>query len=70
MTDTSAVIYPLYESNHTVMFEVSAYMSSGAEILFRHPADLKDFMEQAIKRGVASNPNGSYIKTITKEYET
>ena len=61
MTDTSGVIYPVYEGNHAVLFEVSAYTSSGAELLFHDPVDLKDFMEQAIKYGVATVRNESYI---------
>jgi len=61
MTDTSGVIYPVYEGNHAVLFEVFAYTSSGAEILFHDPVDLKDFMEQAIKHGVATTNNERYI---------
>ena len=61
MTDTSGVIYPVYEGNHAVLFEVSAYTSSGAELLFHDPVDLKDFMEQTVKYGVATARDESYL---------
>ncbi len=53
--------YHASDGDHAVLFEVFAGTSSYAEILFHHPADLRDFMQQAIQRGVATSGNGSYI---------
>ena len=53
--------YSTFDGEHAILFEVSAYTSSGAEIHFHHPADLRDFMEQAIQRGVAGSPDRRLI---------
>jgi len=50
-----------YGGDHSVLFMVDAYTSSGAEIYFRSPADLKDFIQQAIDYGVAQLPDGSFV---------
>lgn len=60
LTDSTGEKYHTYDGSHAVIFDVSAYTSSGAEILFHNPVDLKNFMEQAINRGIASNRNGTY----------
>jgi hypothetical protein len=79
VTDSAGVEYYTYGGNHAIMFMVDAYTSSGAEILFRSPADLKDFIQQAINRGVAEMPGdgilvcdkpmGKGIHKISKTYE-
>lgn len=61
MTDSTGEKYHTYDGSHAVIFEVFAYTSSGAEISFHNPADMKDFMEQAIKRGVVACQNEMFI---------
>lgn len=50
-----------YGGDHAVLFKVDAYTSSGAEIYFRSPADLNDFILQAIDYGVAQLPDDSFV---------
>ena len=79
VTDSAGVEYYTYGGAHAIMFMVDAYTSSGATILFRSPADLKDFIQQAINRGVAEMPGdgilvcdkpmGKGIHKISKTYE-
>ena len=59
LTDSTGKKYHTFDGRHAVIFTVSAYTSSGAEICFHNPIDLKDFMQQAIKYGVVASPNGS-----------
>lgn len=61
MTDSAGNKYHTFDGSHAVLFTVSAYASSGAEINFHNPVDLKNFMQQAIKYGVAETPNGSLV---------
>lgn len=61
MTDSTGKRYHTFDGSHAILFQVFAYTSSGAEIGFHNPADLKDFMEQAVKRGVIESPNGRLI---------
>lgn len=61
VTDSTGEKYHTYNGSHAVIFDVSAYTSSGAEILFHNPVDLKNFMEQAINRGIACHRNGTYV---------
>lgn len=61
LTDSAGRKYHVPDGSHAVLFEVSAYTSSGAEICFHNPADLRDFMEQAVRRGVVESPNGSLM---------
>jgi hypothetical protein len=53
--------YHTFDGDHAVLFEVFAYTSSGAELHFHHPADLRTFMEQTIKRGLAIYSGSTYI---------
>ena len=79
VTDSAGVKYYTYGGAHAIMFMVDAYTSSGAEILFRFPADLKDFIQQAINRGVGEMPGdgilvcdkpmGKGLHKISKTYE-
>lgn len=61
MTDSAGNKYHTFDGSHAVLFVVSAYTSSGAEINFHNPVDLKNFMQQAIKYGVAECPNGDFV---------
>lgn len=61
MTDSVGEKYHTFNGDHAVLFEVFAYTSSGAELHFHSPADLRDFMEQAIKRGLAVSSGSNYI---------
>lgn len=79
ITDSAGVKEYTYSGDHAVIFMVDAYTSSGATILFHSPADLKDFIQQAINRGVADlngeglivcdKPMGKGIHKIRKTYE-
>lgn len=46
------------DGSHALLFEVFAYTSSEAEIAFHDPVDMRDFVAQAIRRGVVASPNG------------
>ena len=46
---------------HAVIFRVDAYTSSGALVAFRSAVDLKDFIEQAVKRGVVEYASGDLV---------
>lgn len=61
MTDSAGNKYHTFDGSHAVLFTVLAYTSSGAEINFHNPVDLKNFMQQAIKYGVAECPNGDLV---------
>ena len=61
LTDSAGGKYHVPNGSHAVLLDVSANTSSGAEICFHHPADLRDFMEQAVRRGVVETPNGSLL---------
>ncbi len=61
VTDSAGEQHFTYGGDHAVVFMVDAYTSSGAEILFRSPADLKDFVQQAINRGVVELPGDGFI---------
>ena len=61
MTDSTGQKYHIFDDSHAVLFQVFAYTSSGAEIAFHNPSDMRDFIEQAIKRGVVASPNGKLI---------
>ena len=57
VTDSAGTQYHTFDGDHAILFEVYAYTSSGAEIHFHNPADMRNFMEQAINRGVVENNN-------------
>ncbi len=59
--DSEGQKYFTFDGPHAVMFEVFAYTSSGAQLHFRSPSDLKDFMQQAVKRGLAVSSGSRYI---------
>lgn len=61
VTDSAGEKYYTFDGDHAILFEVSAYTSSSAEICFHNPADLRDFVAQAVRRGVAENRNGRLI---------
>ena len=79
VTDSAGVKYDTYGGDHAIIFMVDAYTSSGATIMFRSPADLKDFIQQAIDRGVVElsgdgflvcdKPMGKGIHKISKVYD-
>ena len=79
ITDSAGGKRYTYGGDHAIIFAVDAYTSSGAVILFRSPADLKDFIQQAIDRGVTElsgdgfivydKPMGKGIHKISKAYE-
>lgn len=60
LTDSAGERFHVADGNHAVLFKVAAYTSSGAEIYFHNPVDLKDFMQQVIQWGVIGNSDGSY----------
>ena len=78
-TDSAGGKLYTYDGDHAIIFAVDAYTSSGAVILFRSPADLKDFIQQAIDRGVTElsgdgfivydKPMGKGTHKIIKTYE-
>jgi len=61
MTDSAGLKYYALGGNHSILFQVMAYTSSGAEIMFQNPADMQDFMRQVVNYGVAASPSGDLI---------
>lgn len=60
VTDSTGSQFYTFDGDHSILFKVYAYTSSRAEIYFHNPEDLKNFMEQAICRGIAESSNGRY----------
>lgn len=61
LKDSTGTQYHTFDGDHAIIFEVFAYTSSEAEIHFHNPADMRNFLEQAINRGVVENHDGSFV---------